>query len=127
MVDMQKLIFNKCLTKGTTYVVVHADAPGVEIPTYCRRSMPNQPNIIRLDYGLTLPVPILDLEVTDEGIRATLSFNREPHKTFVPWTAVLNIGLADQSFVASWSIPAQDARTTPPPSTPSAPTLRLVP
>jgi hypothetical protein len=42
-----------------------------------------------LSYGLDMPVPIPDLEVTDSGISATLSFSREPFKTFVPWEAVL--------------------------------------
>jgi tRNA nucleotidyltransferase (CCA-adding enzyme) len=33
-------------------------------------------------------VPIPDLDVTDEGIRATLSFSRTPFATFVPWSSV---------------------------------------
>lgn len=43
---------------------------------------------IHLEYGLDMPVPITDLEITDKGVKATLSFNREPQLTFVPWDAV---------------------------------------
>jgi stringent starvation protein B len=43
---------------------------------------------VRLDYGLHFTPPIPDLDVGDDGIRATLSFNRVPTATFVPWAAV---------------------------------------
>ena len=48
-------------------------------------------DIIRLEYGLDMPVPITDLEITDEGITATLSFSRIPCHTYVPWKAVAGI------------------------------------
>lgn len=41
-----------------------------------------------LDYDRFAAVPITDLEVTEFGIRATLSFARVQHLTFVPWGAV---------------------------------------
>ena len=51
-----------------------------------------------LSYGLDMPVPIPDLVVDDAGISATLSFSREPFKTFVPWEAVVGIwGGGEQS------------------------------
>jgi hypothetical protein len=43
---------------------------------------------VRLDYGYALKPPIPDLDVGDDGIRGTLSFNRTPFFTFVPWSAV---------------------------------------
>jgi len=43
------------------------------------------------EYGLNLPVPINDLEITEAGIGATLSFLRVFHHTFVPWEAVVHI------------------------------------
>jgi len=43
---------------------------------------------IHLEYGLDMPVPIADLSITDKGIAATLSFNREPCYTFIPWDAI---------------------------------------
>jgi hypothetical protein len=46
---------------------------------------------VMLDYDddPNMPIPIPDLEATDAGIFATLSFDRTPCKTFVPWSAVL--------------------------------------
>lgn len=44
-----------------------------------------------MQYGRNMPIPISDLEVTEEGISATLSFSRVPHRTYVPWTAVYAI------------------------------------
>jgi hypothetical protein len=41
-----------------------------------------------LQYGRNMPIPIADLEVTDAGVSATLSFSRVPHRTYVPWHAV---------------------------------------
>jgi hypothetical protein len=44
-----------------------------------------------LDYNLNATIPIPDLVATDDGIRATLSFSREPFTTFVPWSAVIEM------------------------------------
>jgi hypothetical protein len=46
----------------------------------------------QLDFGLDMPRPIDDLEVSDDGIRATLSFSCEPVPVFVPWAAVNTMG-----------------------------------
>jgi len=67
---------------------VHLDArrDGVMLPPKLRAS-----SNVRLDYGYALVPPIPDLKVDEDGIRATLSFNRAPFETFVPWTAVFLI------------------------------------
>jgi hypothetical protein len=41
-----------------------------------------------LQYGRNMPIPISDLEVTEAGVSATLSFSRVSHRTYVPWSAV---------------------------------------
>lgn len=41
-----------------------------------------------LNYGRDLPIPIQDMTVTPEEIRAVLSFNRTPVATRIPWSAV---------------------------------------
>jgi hypothetical protein len=86
---------------------------------------------VRLDYGYGLKPPIPDLQLDDQGVRATLSFNRAPFQTFVPWSAIYLI--ADfEGNGAVWQddIPPDllDAGTgpqapdppptTPPPTTP---------
>jgi hypothetical protein len=67
---------------------VHLDArrDGVDLPDRLRGS-----SNVRLDYGYGLTPPIPDLTIDEDGIRATLSFNRVPHRTFIPWAAVFLI------------------------------------
>ena len=48
--------------------------------------------LIQFEYGLDMPVPIDDLQVTEDGVSATLSFNRVSCHTFVPWEAVVTMG-----------------------------------
>jgi hypothetical protein len=43
---------------------------------------------VRLNYGYHFAPPIPDLLVDDDGIHATLSFDRRPFTTFVPWSAI---------------------------------------
>jgi hypothetical protein len=64
---------------------VHLDArrQGVRLPDRLRGD-----GHVRLDYGYGLTPPIPDLEIGEEGIKATLSFSRQPFETFVPWSAV---------------------------------------
>jgi hypothetical protein len=75
-------LFNQLLTQWPQVrVMVATDRPGVVLPK-------GLPGIVGLDYGLNMAVPIHDLEVNEEGVRATLSFGRLPFSTFVPWSAV---------------------------------------
>ena len=64
---------------------VHLDArrPGVELPT----RFLGQAHL-GLDYGYGFSPPIPDLVIDEAGIRATLSFNRVPFSTFIPWSAI---------------------------------------
>jgi len=71
---------------------VHLDArrPGVQLPPRFLGEAH-----LRLDYGYGFTPAIPDLKIDDDGIRATLSFNRQPFATFVPWTAVYVIADLD--------------------------------
>ena len=64
---------------------LHLDArrPGVIVPAHLRA----EPHLV-LQYGHDLPIPIPDLEVDEHGVRATLSFSKNPQRTVVPWSAV---------------------------------------
>jgi hypothetical protein len=64
---------------------------GVVVPPHLKR----QPRVV-LQYGLNMRIPIPDLDVGEEGIGATLSFDRLPTWTFVPWSAVFAIISQDQ-------------------------------
>jgi stringent starvation protein B len=104
---------------------VHLDArrPGVILPP----RFLDQAHL-RLDYGYGFAPPIPDLVIGDDGIHATLSFNRLPFTTFVPWSAVYLIADFDGNG-AVWQedIPEdlrieQDAGGAPPSPSPAGPT-----
>jgi hypothetical protein len=79
-----KGVFEHLLCHGGVLVMVEVAAAGVVLPPHLH----DKPRVV-LQYELEPVVPIPDLDVTVEGIRATLSFSREPFATFVPWAAVI--------------------------------------
>ncbi len=72
------------LLKGPS-VYVHLDprADDVIVPNWFKK----QPQLV-LQIGLSMAVPIPDLEVGESGISCTLSFNRSPFWCSMPWTAI---------------------------------------
>lgn len=64
---------------------IHLDPrkPDVVVPTWFK----NQPQLV-LQVGLNMAVPIPDLDIGDEGITCTLSFNRSPHWCKLPWASI---------------------------------------
>ncbi len=84
---------------------VHLDArrDGVMLPERLRAS-----GNVRLDYGYELTPPIHDLNIDENGISATLAFNRVPCSTFVPWSAVFLIAdFAGRGAVWREDLPAE--------------------
>jgi len=71
-----------------TSVFIHLDPrhPDVRVPPWFK----NQPQLV-LQVGLNLAVRIPDLDVGDEAVSCTLSFNRSPFFCYVPWTAVFGL------------------------------------
>ena len=68
--------------------------PEVVVPTVLMTSSwRERQSIICLEYGLDMPVPIDAMLITDEGVGATLSFDRVPQYTFVPWKEVIGFGV----------------------------------
>ena len=76
-------MFFALYAQGEVAVYVDGRRAGVILPGTL-----NTLPIVVLTYGPALPVPITDLKLEEGGIRATLSFNRTPMETFVPWDAV---------------------------------------
>jgi stringent starvation protein B len=61
-----------------------------------------------------MPIPISDLEVTEAGISATLSFSRVSHRTYVPWHAVYAVTCTNGCGVLyREDMPADVALATP--------------
>jgi len=81
-----------------------------------------QPHLV-LEYGPVMPIMIPDLEITDDGVTATLSFNRLPFWTFVPWEAVYAVAATDGNGVVYEEDVPREVNTVKPPREP----LRSVP
>ena len=75
--------FLALLQEGRPSLHLDARRPGVIVPPHLRA----EPHLV-LQYGHDLPIPIPDLEVDEHGVRATLSFSKNPQRTVVPWSAV---------------------------------------
>jgi stringent starvation protein B len=82
--------FLALLREGWTSIHLDARRAGVIVPTHLR----GEAHLV-LQYGHDLPIQIPDLEVDDYGIRATLSFQRSPQLTVVPWSAVYVVACDD--------------------------------
>ena len=121
--DSKRTVMERLLSRGNVRVQLVTSHPCVIVPEHLRAKQ-----TVCLEYGYDLIVPIADLAITDRGIEATLSFNRTPCFTFVPWDAVYMLTGADGSslvFPASLPAPlATDAPTTA--RHPAAGFLRLV-
>lgn len=63
------------------YITFTTDYPGVDIPDYLRDRYPGEMTIV-LQYQFT------DLEINDERMSVTLSFNNVPEKLTVPLNAI---------------------------------------
>ena len=74
------------------WVSIHLDArrPEVDVPDEFRSN-----GHLVLQYGRNMPIPIPDLQVGEDGIRATLSFSRLPHQTIIPWSSVYIVACTD--------------------------------
>lgn len=106
-------MFSRLLSEHPVVKVHFMDHKKLVIPETVR---PEQNQCTVFEYGLNLPIPINDLELTDSGISATLSFSRTFHHTFVPWEAV-----------ALFSFPDGGSGSPPPPKPKSRPRLSFVP
>jgi len=104
-------------------VFIHLDprAETVRVPVGFKK----QPQLV-LQVGLNMPVPIRDLDVGDEAISCTLSFNRTPHFCWIPWGSIFAL-IGDNGPGMVWpddvpkEVTAQQQKQQP------APKLRAVP
>ena len=109
-------VFESLLGRHRIVLVLFMDHPKLQMPVSVR---PKGDRTATFEYGLDLPVQIPDLKITDEGIGATLSFGRMPRATFVPWEAVIQVGLPYQGTAPKPELVAKKDENRP--------SLKLVP
>lgn len=88
-------------------VFVNPQLRGVRLPEHLYQ----QGAILQI--GHNLPIPILDLSVTEDGFTATLSFNRKPYLCVIPWKAVFAVSCTGSERGVLWP---QDIPAPTPPS-----------
>jgi stringent starvation protein B len=100
------------------WVSLHLDArrSGVAVPD----SFAAEPHLV-LQYGRNMPIPIPDLDVTDQGVSATLSFSRTPCLTHVPWSAVYVVACTDGRGILYYEDVPQEVSLSAPPTPPPVP------
>ena len=97
-------------------VFIHLDPrhEQVSVPRWFKA----QPQLV-LQIGLNMAVRIPDLDVDDDAVSCTLSFNRLPHFCYIPWTAIYAlVGEDGRGMVWPDDVPAEVAcqsASTPPP------------
>ena len=101
--------FLALLRAGWASLHLDARCAGVVVPA----PFTSQAHLV-LQYGRNMPIPITDLEVTEAGVSATLSFARVSHRTYVPWSAVYAVSCTNGCGVLyAEDVPEDVAVATP--------------
>lgn len=79
----KKDVANALLEQSTVFVHLDPRSDQVKVPPWFKK----QPQLV-LQVGLNMAVRIPDLDIGDEALSCTLSFNRSPHFCWIPWNAV---------------------------------------
>lgn len=79
----KKTVALDLLERASVFVHLDPRRPGVMVP----QGFLKQHQLV-LQIGLNMAISIPDLDVTDEGITCTLSFNKRAHFCSLPWGAI---------------------------------------
>jgi len=99
------------LVQTATSVFIHLDprASEVNVPSWFK----NQPELV-LQIGLNLVPPIVDLDIGEDALSATLSFNRRPEHCRIPWSAIWGlVGDDGRGMIWPESVPPEVAARAP--------------
>ncbi len=90
------------------YVTFLTAAPGVEIPGHLAEQYPDEMTIV-------LQHQFDDLDVTDESVSVTLSFNNAKERLTIPFAAVSTFADPSVNFALQFQPITADAESTPEP------------
>jgi len=92
-------------TASSVYIHLDPRDESVSVPSWFKK----QPQLV-LQVGLNMAVPIPDLDVGQEAISCTLSFNRRPEFCRIPWDAIYGlVGEDGRGMIWPESVPAEVA------------------
>jgi stringent starvation protein B len=89
-------LLHQLLEFGSVFLHLDPRRAGVVVPGW----LAVKPQLV-LQLGLNFAIPIPDLEIDDEGVQCTLSFNRAPFHCVLPWDAIYAL-VAEDGQVNVW-------------------------
>lgn len=104
-------------------LVIDPRQPGVVLPPALLE--PGDPVGLHIGWHLTIPIP--DLELDEQGIRGTLSFDDGSFHCTLPWMAIMQASVDGEHMV--WIIPGNETSDAPSDAEKASkgrPNLRLV-
>lgn len=110
--QLLKTLFEALIaSEDSVKVQIDPRVHGVELPkdlldrtSTTRPRYPDPHKVLLLEYGMGLHLPTNDLDVSERGLEATLSFSRVNHPTFVPWGAVSAVRAGNITLTFEWSL-----------------------
>jgi stringent starvation protein B len=99
------------LVQTATSVFIHLDPrpADVNVPSWFK----SQPELV-LQVGLNLVPAIVDLDIGQDALSATLSFNRRPEHCRIPWSAIWGlVGDDGRGMIWPESVPPEVAARAP--------------
>lgn len=94
--------FSLLLQQGMSTIRINTKCPGVVLPSHLKNQL-----LTQLNWSVKFKIP--DFQYDEEGVRGTLSFNKIPCYTDVPWEAVWSMALSHGDKSREWkeSIPKE--------------------
>lgn len=109
MITKKQAIHAGLATSFKTGLMIDTRHPDVSVP----ERFGGMHNLV-LEIGLALPIPIPDLQVTDQSVSCTLSFGSEKYHCVIPLSAVYMVTYGDQRLLWLLDAPPEMVRVTPP-------------
>ncbi len=94
-------------TGGIMQIIVDNTHADVRLP----KTLADQATVA-LNLGYNMPVPMRDFVLGETAVEMVLTFNRNPFRCVVPWTAIaaMNVSVGDRFWYIGWGGPAQDTK-----------------
>lgn len=94
--------FSSLLQQGMTTIRINTKCNGVVLPNHLKDQL-----LTQLNWSVKFRIP--DFQYDERGVRGTLSFNKTPCYTDVPWEGVWAMALAHGEKTREWkeSIPKE--------------------
>src|SRR4051812_6423631 len=84
------------LAEGSVQLHLYPRTTGVVVPPMFKAQA-----ILVLEIGLNAVIPITDLNIDEDGVKGTLSFNRRPFYCVLPWESIFAV-VSSRGTTLTW-------------------------